>query len=148
MAASQYNIFVDQGSTFRLFVEYQTSGSTGIDLNDYTASMQVRRTYTDEQALLFLSGTTSPNAMAVTGGGSTGEFTPGSGGTSGIGGILLNANATGVTGYTGGLFIDVDAKTMANVPHGKHLYDLELDKDGVVTKLIKGRFDVAQEVTR
>lgn len=151
MAASNYDIAVDQGSTFRLFVEYQTSGSTGIDLNGYVASMQVRRTYSDDQVILSLSGTTLPNASAVTGGGSPGEFSPGVGGTGGVsgtGGILLNGNATGATGYTGGVFIDVDAVTMATVPHGRHLYDLELNSDGVITKLIKGRFEVAPEVTR
>ena len=151
MSAAQYNIVTDQGSTLRLFVEYQTSGSTGVDLNGYVASMQVRRTYSDDEVILSLSGTTFADASAVTGGGATGVFVPGVGGTGGIsgtGGILLNGTATGVTGYTGGVFIDVDAETMSNVPHGRHLYDLELDKDGVIIKLIKGRFDVAQEVAR
>ena len=87
MPSSNYDISVDQGSTLRLFVEYQTIGSTGIDLNSYSASMQVRRTYNDTDILLFMTGTTL--AGAVTGGGSTGEFVLGSG-VSGTGGVLLN----------------------------------------------------------
>jgi len=145
MPASNYDISTDQGSTLRLFVEYQTSGSTGIDLNSYSASMQVRRTYNDTDILLFLTGTTL--AGAVTGGGSTGEFILGSG-VSGTGGILLNASLTGAYGHTGGIYIDTDATTMSNIPAGKHLYDLELNLDGVVTKIMKGRFEVYPEITR
>ena len=88
MPSSNYDISVDQGSTLRLFVEYQTIGSTGIDLNSYSASMLVRRTYNDTDILLFMTGTTL--AGAVTGGGSTGEFVLGSG-VSGTGGVLLNS---------------------------------------------------------
>ena len=145
MPSSNYDISVDQGSTLRLFIEYQTSGSTGIDLNSYSASMQVRRTYNDSDILLYLTGTTL--AGAVTGGGSTGEFTIG-GGVAGSGGVLLNRSATGGAGYTGGIYIDADATTMSFVPAGRHLYDLELDNDGVITKILKGRFEVHPEITR
>ena len=145
MPSSNYDISVDQGSTLRLFVEYQTIGSTGIDLNSYSASMQVRRTYNDTDILLFMTGTTL--AGGVTGGGSTGEFVLGSG-VSGTGGVLLNRSSTGGSGYTGGIYIDADATTMANIPAGRHLYDLELDLDGVITKILKGRFEVHPEITR
>ena len=145
MASAHHDITVDQGSTLQLFVEYKTDANVGIDLKNYSGSMQVRRSYNDPDMLLFLTGTTLANA--VTGGGVTGEFTTGNG-VSGTGGILLNANAVGVTGYTGGIFIDADADTMANVPAGRHLYDLELDNDGTITKIIRGRFEVRPEVTR
>jgi len=145
MTSANYDITVDQGSTLRLFLEYQTSENAGVDLVNHTASMQVRRTYSDDMILIFLTGTTL--ASAVTGGGSTGEFSI-SNGVSGTGGILLNTNAVGESGYTGGIYIDVDQYTMSNIPRGRHLYDLELETEGVVTKLINGRFEVLPEVTR
>ena len=40
MPAANHHIFVDQGSTFKLFFEYQTQGSTAIDLSSYSANMQ------------------------------------------------------------------------------------------------------------
>ena len=51
MPAGQYHIFADQGSTFKLFVEYQTSGSTAIDLANYSADLQVRRNTSNENIL-------------------------------------------------------------------------------------------------
>jgi hypothetical protein len=145
MSSANYDITVDQGSTLRLFLEYQSNEDVGIDLKEHTASMQVRRSYSDDDILLFLTGTTLQSA--VTGGGQTGEFQIGYG-VSGTGGILLNASAVGVAGYTGGIFIDVDSHTMSNLPKGRHLYDLELKTEEVVTKLIRGRFEVVPEVTR
>jgi hypothetical protein len=145
MSSANYDITVDQGSTLRLFLEYQSNEDVGIDLKEHTASMQVRRSYSDDDILLFLTGTTLQSA--VTGGGQTGEFVLGSG-VSGTGGVLLNRSSTGGSGYTGGIYIDADATTMANIPAGRHLYDLELDLDGVITKILKGRFEVHPEITR
>jgi hypothetical protein len=143
MPASRYDIQAEQGSTFKLHFQYKYQGGTGIDLSNFTGAMQVRRSYKDPNVILFLT------QNGVTGGGITGEFDVGINGIAGIGGISFNTSTVGATGYTGGIFIRVDANTMKTVPYGKHFYDLELTNTlGEVTRLIEGSFDVSREITR
>tara|TARA_Y100001937_G_scaffold119100_1_gene174334 strand:+ start:464 stop:916 length:453 start_codon:yes stop_codon:yes gene_type:complete len=150
MSAAKHDLDIDRGSTFKLFLEYQTAGSTGIDLNGFTADMQVRRSTDASDIILHLQGNTMERG--VTGGGSTGSYTLGNTfeGTAGTGGFFLNATSAGATGgTTGGIFAFVDNTTMKNVPSGKHFYDVELtDTDGTVTRILEGRFRVAPDVTR
>ena len=142
MKAGNYDISLDQGSTFVFHLTYQDSSGTAIDLSSYTASMQVRRSTTDPDILLDIS-----SAGGVTGGGSPGEYSSG-GGSAGVGGMTLNASVVGAAGTTGGIYIKIDADTMKNVPHGKHRYDFELTNSGTVDKILNGRFEVDAEVTR
>ena len=150
MPAAKYDFNVDRGSSFKAFLEYQTAGTTGIDLDGYEANMQVRRYIEDADLLLSFYGTTADRGL--TGGGSTGEYTLGNTfeGTGGTGGIYLNATSAGATGGpTGGIHIFADATTMQNLPKGQHFYDLELtDSSGVVTRILEGRFRVSPDVTR
>jgi hypothetical protein len=142
MPASRYDIYAEQGSTFKLHLHYKYSGGTGIDLSNFTGAMQVRRSSKDDQVILFFTDN------GVTGGGITGEFNIGSG-IAGIGGISFNTSISGGTGYTGGIFIRADATTMKNTPYGKHFYDLELTNSlGEVQRLIEGSFEISREITR
>ena len=142
MPASRYDIYAEQGSTFKLHLHYKYSGGTGIDLSNFTGALQVRRSAKDDQVILFFSNN------GVTGGGITGEFEIGSG-IAGIGGISFNTSISGGTGYTGGIFIRADATTMKNTPYGKHFYDLELRNSlGEVQRLIEGSFEISREITR
>tara|TARA_B100001094_G_scaffold333124_1_gene408790 strand:- start:23856 stop:24323 length:468 start_codon:yes stop_codon:yes gene_type:complete len=152
--AGNYDIKAEQGSDFNLYLEYQENNGTGITLNSYTASMQVRRSVVDTDALLWVSGTTVVGTThlnrAVTGGGSTGEFDPtlATGGVLGTGGIRLDATSAGKSGSTGGILITIGTDTMKNVPAGRHFYDLELHSGKSAEKVLKGRFEVEGEVTR
>jgi len=150
MSAAKHDLDVDRGSTFKLFLEYQTAGSVGIDLNGYTADMQVRRSADASDIILHLQGNTMERGL--TGGGSTGSYTVGNtfAGTAGTGGFFLNATSAGVTaGTTGGIYAFADSATMKNVPKGQHFYDVELTAtDGTVTRILEGRFRVAPDVTR
>ena len=139
---------MEQGETFTLFLTYNDSAGAGVDLSTYTANMQIRRTHGVDNLLLFASGTTLDSS--VTGGGSTGEWTPGTtfAGLAGTGGISLNVNSNGVAGTTGGILVQVDSFTTSNLPSGRHFYDLEVDTNGTVTKIVRGRFEVLPEVTR
>ena len=142
MPASRYDIYAEQGSTFKLHLHYKYSGGTGIDLSNFTGAMQVRRSSKDDQVILFFTDN------GVTGGGITGEFNIGSG-IAGVGGISFNTSISGGTGYTGGIFIRADATTMKNTPYGKHFYDLELRNSlGEVQRLIEGSFEISREITR
>lgn len=142
MKAGNYDISLDQGSTFVFHLTYQDSSGNAIDLSSYTASMQVRRSAIDPDIILDVS-----SAGGVTGGGTTGEFSSG-GGSAGVGGMTLNGSTVGVAGTTGGIYIKIDTDTMKNVPAGRHRYDFELTNSGNVNKILTGRFEVDAEVTR
>lgn len=162
--AGDYDIVTDQGSSLTFHLAYQDNDGNGLTLDAWNARMQVRRSHTDSELLLWVTGSTVDNSTgdawstAVTGGGSTGEFnpTPGVGasgeaiiyGVSGDGYIKIGVSSTGATGYTGGILVNVQANTMADIPSGKHWYDLEIYNGTSVHKLIKGRFEVQPEITR
>tara|TARA_R100000315_G_C5210314_1_gene124790 strand:+ start:104 stop:568 length:465 start_codon:yes stop_codon:yes gene_type:complete len=154
MAAGEYDISAEQGSTVNLSMTYKDSADAVIDLASYTARMQVRRSMSDNQVLLDLSGTTGSHSGvgvrgSLTGGGSTGEFTVGvTYAQTGTGGIRLNTSSTGGTGHTGGIIITIDAVSMANCPSGNHVYDLELVTGATVDRILQGKFEVVSEVTR
>lgn len=142
MPAARYDIYAEQGTTFKLHLDYKYKGGTGIDLSNFTGEIQVRRSSKDSGLLLFLS------SSGVTGGGITGEFSN-SDGVSGVGGISFNTAIDGSSGYTGGILLKVDSNTMKNVPYGKHFYDFELTNSlGEVQRLIEGSFEVSREITR
>lgn len=143
MPASRFDIEVDQGSTWKLFMTYKYKGGTGIDLSNFTGAMQVRRSQKDDDVILFIT------QNGVTGGGITGEFTVGTNGIAGVGGISFNTSISGGTGYTGGILFRVDSTTMKNVPAGKHFYDFELINSlGEVTRFLEGSFNCSREITR
>jgi hypothetical protein len=143
MPASRYDIYTEQGTNFKLHLHYKYSGGTGIDLSNFTAAMQVRRSPKDDSVVLFFTNN------GITGGGTTGEFTAGLNGIGGIGGISFNTTISGATGYTGGILIRADATTMKYTPAGKHFYDLELTNTlGEVQRLIEGSFEISREITR
>jgi hypothetical protein len=143
MSASRYDIIADQGSTFKLHFHYKYSGGTGIDLSNFRGDLQVRKSLSDDNVLLYLTN------YGVTGGGITGSFTPGINGILGTGGISFNTSISGATAYTGGILLKIDANTMSYVPAGKHFYDLELTNTiGEVQRLVEGTFEVSREITR
>ena len=147
MPAGEYDISAEQGASFTLALTYKDNNNAVIDLTEYNARMQVRRSVTDNQALLFLSGATSSGSL--TGGGSTGEFTTGStAGQTGTGGIRVNTTSAGAAGFTGGIYISIDYATMANVPSGNHVYDIEVAAGTTVDRILQGRFEVSAEVTK
>ena len=161
MAAGNYDINAEQGSNFSLYLQYQTGTGASIDMVKYSdARMQIRRSKTTSKKIIEL------NINGVTGGGVTGEFTSvpvgftngGTYGVAGSGGIKLNTGTAGGTGtygfVTGGIFLEISAYDMKNVPDGSHVYDLELITGTAgtthenVTRIIGGKFRVDGEVTK
>jgi len=150
MAAGEFNILADQGSNYVLYFVYEENDGTAIDLSTYTGRMQVRRSPFSSDILVFASGNTASGG--ITGGGSTGYYNPSTEtGVAGTGTLLINASSGGLTGpsgTTGGVYISFDATTMTNIPHGRHVYDVELVAGSSVTSVLRGRFEVRPEVTR
>ena len=120
MPAGQYDITAEQGSTFALNMNYQDADDNPISLTGYTGGMQVRRYHSATGTLL------NSNTSDVT----------------------FTIESTDAAVPTGNVQIDISAATMSTVPAGNHVYDIELHKNGTVTRLIEGRFIVTPEVTR
>ena len=153
---NNYDIHLYQGQSYYLDLDYTDVNDNVVDLNPntYEARMQVRRSPLVEQKLIALNSEYYPNG--VVGGGNTGYFVgPGFGlpegttgdllGVIGTGGISLNYDGVEVT-----VRIDIDAETTANMPVGRHFYDLDVTNKttGFVDKIITGTFEVLSEVTR
>lgn len=142
MPAARYDIYSEQGTTFKIHWHYKFAGGTGINLSGFNGEMQVRRSLKDEKVLLHLTN------IGITGGGISGDFSIG-GGIAGIGGISFNTGTNGESGITGGILIRIDKTSMKNIPSGKHFYDFELTNTSNETiRLIEGSFDVSREITR
>lgn len=144
MPAARYDIYAEQGTTFKLHLDYKYKGGTGIDLTNFSGGMQVRKSSRDESVILYLT------ENGVTGGGITGTFIPGTNGIDGTGGISFNTSIDGSSGYTGGILLKIDYNTMRTAPMGKHFYDLELKNTvtNEVMRLVEGSFEIAREITR
>ena len=154
MPSAYHEITIEQGETLSLYLTFKDASGSVKDLSGHTADMMCRRS-TLASAVLFhaqgsINADDSVTFSGLTGGGTTGEYTPGNtfAGTAGSGGITLNSSSAGVTGTTGGILIQMDAATTKNLPRGRHFYDLELNSSGTVTKVISGRFEVLGEVSR
>lgn len=152
--AGVYDIIGDQGSSLSLHLAWQDDNGSGLTLDSYNARMQVRRSPTDDGLLMWATGSTvdlnsgSAHTSSVTTCISFSDFLAPTGGVSSGGYIKMDVGPSGATGYTGGILINFDADTMANIPSGKHFYDFEIYNGTTVYKLIKGRFEVEVEVTR
>ena len=142
-----YDILLSQGQTFVLCVGYKDDLGDSVDLRgtSYNISMQVRRSPLVKEILIFATSDSYPNG--VTGGGITGQFlgTELDPGVSGTGGITLN-----YLGVTGDFRIEIDHATVANIPRGRHFYDIDVrNKDNdTIDKAMTGTFEVLSEVTR
>jgi hypothetical protein len=60
----------------------------------------------------------------------------------------LNSNKNGTPGNPGGILIEFDKETSLNVPAGISFYDVFVDNDGVSEKILAGRFNVIESITR
>jgi hypothetical protein len=125
MTGSQYDITMQQGSTFELSLAVKDASGNTKDLTDYSAEMQIRSSYSAANPTETLS--TSGGEITISG-------------NTGMINISLSAARTAA--------IKVD---LANKkpPRSIYVYDLELeDNDGKVSKLLFGDVTVYGEVTR
>lgn len=133
---AKYDLSIDQGSNFSLWVQYLTDGNTAVDLSPYTAEMQIKRYRGADYPLIFVD----TNGLTY---GYTGGYTTG---IAGIGNIDLNKNYDG-TGLTGGIAIDIDADATEALPYGKYFYDLKLIIGTTYSqRLLQGRVSVDPKV--
>jgi hypothetical protein len=140
--SANYDISAEQGSDFSLHIRYLNESGDPIDLTNYRATMQVRRSYEMDGVLAIFTSSPFGATVGNTGGISGGYF----------GGITLNCSTSGVTGFTGGIFLTVTGSGMDNMPIGKFVYDLQIfgttGATGNAVRLLDGRFDSSASVTR
>ena len=133
MPAAQYDLNVDRGSTFKVTLDLEDTASDPVDLSNYTAEMQVRRSIKDDKMVCQLT-TAWPNGCM--GPGTFDEFSKGLGVTAGTGGIVLNYQ-----GVTGQILIEIDSTTSYwSFKKPLSFYDFKLtnNADNSVTTIIKG----------
>jgi hypothetical protein len=136
--AAKYDLNVNKGTNFNLFLQYLGTADNAITLAGYSASMQIRRSKDSEYPIIFMTG------RGVTAGYTTGYTS----GYTGLGGISLDKNYDGTT-LTGGIFIKLGWETTARIPIGRHFYDLELSIGNTyVNRILEGRVDVSGDVNR
>jgi len=134
MPAAHYDFNVDQGSTFKMTLDLYDSANALVDLSNYSAEMQVRRSYTDDKMVCQL---TSNWPYGCLGPGASGEFKKGEGVFGYTGGIVLNYQ-----GSTGKILLEIDNKTSYWGFKGPRLfYDLKLtnNADLSVSTIIRGK---------
>jgi len=122
VVANQYNIVVEQGSTFTLSITYKDSEGDPIDLTNFTARMDIRQTYTTEAALV--------------------ELDSSDGGTGNTSGIALGGLDGTIT-----VVISSSATSGLTAP-STNVYDLELrDTVGAITRILEGKATVSPNAT-
>jgi hypothetical protein len=125
MSAGRYDIVLEQGATFDLPLRYEDS-SGGVDLNGYSARMQVREAPASELLVEFNSDLTSNGFI-----------------------LLSGAAEDREDGANGNLRVFMSAANSTALPRFSGRYDLELvDSTGYVIRLLEGQFRVEPEITR
>jgi hypothetical protein len=79
---AKYDLSINQGANFNIFVQYLDSSDNPVNLASYTAALQIRRAKETSYPILY--ATTNGVTVGFTGGSGI------TGGVSGIGGISLN----------------------------------------------------------
>jgi hypothetical protein len=125
MPAGKYHIAIDQGATFRKTITWKDGDGNAVNLNGYTARMQVRSSFSSPT--MITSMTTSNGKIML-------------GGSAGTVSLYLSASDTAA-------FSTASPNDFADAFVG--VYDLELvAPNGDVTRLLQGSFAVNPEVTR
>ena len=124
---AEADICIFQGATFSQTLFYETgTPSTPVNLNGYSAKMQIRSSHKSKVVILELSTTT---------GGGNGRITLGTNGDFSTGAINLFISAS-------------DTAQLSVCDDIKPVYDLELTSGSVVTRILQGNVTIAPEVTR
>ena len=126
MAAGKYSFTIEQGATTNFEIQYKDSGSTPINLAGYSAKMQLRTAVDNTTALLTLSSSLQPDGTGLNLSGSNGNKTL----LSGSIGVIISAITSSVLNFD------------------TAVYDLELMRGSVVTRLLEGTVRLSKNVTR
>lgn len=123
MPAGKYTLSIEQGTTVNLDLIYTDATGSCINLTGYSARMQIRPDYADNTSVKYiaLTDTLQPDGT----------------------GLTLGAPAP-----SGSINIFISAPSSSALDFDTALYDLEIEANGVVTRLIEGSVRLSKEVTR
>ena len=131
---AKYDISLNRGSNYQLWLQYQNDDGIPVGLTGYNAKLTVSRYVTENVPVLIAD--TKGLTYGYTGGITTG--------ISGPGGILLNTNFDG--GYNiGGMLILIGDTPTKNFNQGKYFYQLDLMIGNGTTysqRLLQGRVNI------
>lgn len=136
---AKYDLTLNKGSSYDLWVQYLSDGNTGIDLRPYDPVFEIKKYRGANEIILRVDETGVKYGI-------TGDVE--TTGYEGVGQININKNYTG-TGLTGGIYIIVDANTTGKLPEGGWFYDLQLVYNTGLTysnRILEGRIRVAPGV--
>ena len=120
MAAGIYNFTIEQGTTFIRVFKYKDSNGNPIDLSTATSlRMQIRE---------------SINSSIIS------EFTSASG-------QFIISSSVGTTEKDQFTLL-ISAATSSDYTFDRAVYDVELDSNGITTRLLQGKIKLSKEVTR
>ena len=122
MAAGQYSFTIEQGATLVKQFTYKDTSGTVVDLNGFTASMQIRSSVDSDIKIADFNNHNSGSLRILPTTGSSASGT-----------IELHINHTSSSLYT----------------FDQAVYDLEIESTGgTVTRLLQGRIKLSKNVTR
>ena len=126
MAAGKYSFIIEQGATTNFQVNWADASGSAINLAGYQARMQLRETVDSSTTIISLSSSLQPDGTGINLSGSNGN-------------VPLSSGSIGV-------YISAYSSSLLNF--GEAFYDLEMVKDGVVTRLLEGKVKLSKNVTR
>jgi len=128
MAAGQYNFTIEQGATLKKQFTYKDSTGAVVDLDGYDARMQIRATV----------GSTGDPIENLTYSGQDGSRTA----------VGLNILPTTGSDASGTIELHIHHASSSLYTFDQAVYDLEIQKDDIVTRLLQGRIKLSKEVTK
>ena len=125
MAAGKYSFIIEQGATTNFQINWTDESGSAMDLTGYHGRMQIRSDY-NSAPLISLTSSLSPDGTGINISGSNG-ITP------------IQSGSIGVY---------ISAYSSSLLDFGEALYDLEMVKGDVVTRLLEGRVKLSKNVTK
>jgi hypothetical protein len=121
MAAGNYNFTIEQGATFTRTLKYKDSSGNPINLSDYAIRMQIREKISSTTSIISLTESSTSGGSIIS---------------------VIN------TGDGNSFTIKISATDTAAMSFDTAAYDLEIERDNNVTRLLQGRVKLSKEVTR
>jgi len=126
MAAGKYSFVVEQGATTNIQINWTDASGSAIDLTGYHARMQIRPAVESSEIFLSLSSSLQSDNT----------------------GINLSGSNFNTPLQSGSLAIYISAASSSLLNFGEAFYDLELERQGEVTRLLEGKIKLSKNVTR
>ena len=126
MAAGKYSFVIEQGATTNIQINWTDASGSAIDLTGYQARMQIRPAVESPEVFISLSSSLQPDNT----------------------GINLSGSNFNTPLQSGSLAIYISAASSSLLNFGEAFYDLELERQGEVTRLLEGKIKLSKNVTR